>query len=366
MTLIMKNKVDIYLQHPERFQLDLLNQKSIWMDNVVRPLGSHYEDSKKQIDAVIKIADQRKKAQIARLKKIELYHDIVMGVLFFGIDIIAAGALKNVSVLSKKYSSNKDFETLMKSSDSFEKAMTQFMSQKASIVDNIVANFDDKVKGLASTGTVKSAGQTVKSLSASVQKTLPATVKTQWAGPQKFQNELETFYSSTCRSINEVFVDQVRDSKASADRKKSIIKLLVNLPFTMPPTLSLKSFGDTFAAYFELCYWVRLVAATAQQKGHFGTIEGYLADVINERVLHLSGHHFTHRGGQKIKSVNMYSKWGNMPLGKLRNKDIRMVWDGWCSNAHASYGKLMLKDAKLTGVDAIFICQGISCQQAYK
>lgn len=140
MTIVMKRKVDIYLEHPERFQLDLINQKGIWMDNVVRPLESHYEASRKQIELVKKMVTARKEAQAARLAQIQMYQDIVMSVCFVAVDIIAAGALKNTTILSKKDSSTKDFETFRNSSDNFEIAWKAFTSQKSTMVDAIIGN----------------------------------------------------------------------------------------------------------------------------------------------------------------------------------------------------------------------------------
>ncbi len=366
MTLVMKKKVDIYLQHPERFQLDLLNQKSIWMDNVVRPLGSHYESSQKQIESVIKLAEQRKREQMARLKKIELIHSIIMGVLFFGIDVIAAGAMSNVTVLSKKFSAKKDLDHFLKTKPNFEEAFKAFSSQSSSITDAIVADFDNKIKGLVSTGTVTSGISTAKSLAADIKTKVPQTANVKWSGPQKFQNELETFYSTTCRLINETFVNLVRDSKDSAENKKKVLNLLVNLPFVMPPTLSLKPFASFFIDFFELCYWINFVSATSKLKGSFGMAEGYLADVINERILAISGHYFTHVSGVKVGTGGMYLKRGGINLGKLTKGDIRMKWDGWCSLSQVKYAnQYMLPDGRKATIESFLIAQGISCKQAY-
>jgi hypothetical protein len=369
MALRMHDKIDIYLKNPEYFQLDLINQKDIWMENVVRPLGSHYEASKRQIDTVLQIAEKRRKAQEARLAKIQMFQEIVIGVLFAGIDIIAASALKNVSLLSKKVSTQKELDTFIKSSSSFEEAFKKFSSQQTTLAEVIVANFDDKIKGLASTGTVQSAISTGKTLLTAVSEDTVAPPDS-WQGPIQFQNNLDTKFTSICRKINESFVNAVRDSNANPDVKRMLITLFVHLPFVKPPTLSLSSFETIFANYFELCYWVRYIENTSKQPqpkgmGSFGLMEGFLADVVNERVLSMSGHHYTHTGGAKVSESNLSRKQDALLLGQLRNGDIRMVWDGYCSKLQANYGGTIIQASKSSGVDALFLAQGISAEQAY-
>lgn len=365
MALRMKDKIDIYLRNPEYFQLDLINQKDIWMENVVRPLGSHYEASKRQIDTVIKIADSRRKAHEAELAKVQMYQEIVLGLMFAGIDIIAAGALKNVSVLTKKVSTQQELDTFIKASSSFEEAYKKFSAQKAGFVEIIVANFEDKVKGLASTGSVQGAITTGTKMVSSIKEDIVPPPDTFWQGPVEFQNNLDIKFTSICRKINEAFVNYVRDSNYNPALKKEFITLFVHLPFVMPPTLSLNSFQTIFANYFELCYWVRLVENTAKQPKNFGVMEGFLADVVNERILAMTGHHYTHVSGMAAGAANMRISEDALMLGKLRSGDIRMAWDGFCSNSQAAYGGTMIHAGKSSGVDAVFAAQAISAQQAY-
>jgi|GEM_PF-2434616 len=365
MTLVMKNKVDVYLKHPERFQLDLLNQKSIWMDNVVRPLGSHYEASKKQIDTVLLIADDRRKKHAAALAKIQLIQDIAMGILLVGVDIIAAGAMRNVSLLSKKFSSAKSFDQVLDSSSSFEAAVKSFFNQKTTFTDAIVANFDDKIKGLVSTGTAKSAIKTGKALTAKISTKMPLGSNVTWSGPQKFQNTLETFYSTTCRLINEQFVNLVRDSAESETFKKSVVEYFVNLPFVMPPTLSLNSFEAQFANYFELCYWIRLIEQTSKAKGNFGLLQDrFNAETINGRIYALTGRQLTNTGG-KIGGASGIKTLRGLRVATYFGQGSQYWWRGYCSGAQNRYGNSIVKAGGQL-INPFFISQGISCQQAYK
>ena len=88
MSINMSKKVDIYLQNPAFFQTDLENQKSIWMDNYVRPLSSHYEATLRLVQDVFAEASRKRKEQEARLAKIDAINGLVLSVLFAGIDIM--------------------------------------------------------------------------------------------------------------------------------------------------------------------------------------------------------------------------------------------------------------------------------------
>lgn len=365
MAIRMHDKIDIYLKNPEYFQLDLINQKEIWIDNVVKPLGSHYEASKKQIDTVIKIAEARRKKQEAELAKIQMIQELIIGVLFAGIDIVAASAMKNVSVLSKKVSTQQELDSFLKTSSSFQEAFKKFSAQKATLVEIIVGNFEDKIKGFVSTGSAQSAITTVKTLVTSIEEdtVVPPSI---WAGAVQFQNTLDTKYSSICRKINESFVTLVRDSNASPDIKRGFINFFVNIPFVKPPTLSLSSFEQIFADYFELCYWVKFIEDNANQPKKFGLIEGFLADVVNSRVLALSGYYYTHVGATKLAEQGIQRDFDQpLQLGQIKKGDIRMAWDGYCSAAQTSLGGKIIQSAKSSGVDALFLAQGISANQAY-
>ena len=101
MSINMSKKVDIYLQNPAFFQTDLENQKSIWMDNFVRPLGSHYEATLRAVQGVFEETHRRKAEKAARDAQIEAITGLVLSVLLAGIDIMGAAALKDVKVLSR-------------------------------------------------------------------------------------------------------------------------------------------------------------------------------------------------------------------------------------------------------------------------
>lgn len=360
MALIMKNKVDIYLTHPERFQLDLLHQKGIWMANVVRPLGNHYEASKSQVDSVVRIANQRRREHNIRLQRIQMYIGIVTSVLYFAVDLIAAGAMSRVTLLSR-YRSTRSFDDILVASSSLESAIKTFNSQRPSIADSIVANFDNKIRGLASTSTVRSVGTTVSSLANSVTQNVPADNMV-LSGPLTFQNQLESFYSDVCRKINEQFIFLVRDSTAPESEKRAIIELFVHLPFVMPPTLSLRSFRMHIPDYFELCYWVQLVTSTSYSASN--NLDDHLSYAINDRILALTGHQFTNTGGTMVASSVRRSD-GGMAFSRNHSMPSQYMWRGWCSGDQARYGGIIIAEAKRRLLTPFFISQGISCQNTY-
>lgn len=170
MTIRMKDKVDIYLANPEYFNDDLREQYDLWVRNVVRPLGSHYEASKTQIDTLAKIAEKRSRGNIASLARIDMYLGIVTAVLFFAVDLISAGAMSKFTILLRQRPTQ-SFDNILASSSSLKAAIRTFHSQTSSISDSIVANFDSSVRGLVSTSTV---GATVNLLSTNIGQGIPS------------------------------------------------------------------------------------------------------------------------------------------------------------------------------------------------
>lgn len=328
MSINMSQKIDIYLQNPAFFQTDLENQKSIWMDNFVRPLGSHYEAALKAIKGVFDEASRQRAEHQAQLAKIDAITGLVLSILFAGIDIMSAAALKNVKVLGRM-SSGKGLESFLESSSDTATAVKNFLSQSASFSDRLLGNFDDKIKGLTQTGTIVGAIDLVKKLSADVTAAVPGDPSVSWPGEVKFQNDLAIFYSTSYRLINEAFVKLVRDSQASADQKRKIVELFVNLPIVRPPTLSMKSFEGFFSTYYEVCYWCDYLSAvtslgflTDQGVDANRTTgimrDGILADVINERIAKLTGHYLTNTGGRVVAQPGV---------------DIRLEWDGYVNKS---------------------------------
>lgn len=328
MSINMSKKVDVYLQNPAFFQTDLENQKSIWMDNFVRPLGSHYEATLRAVQGVFEETNRRKAEKAARDAQIEAIQGLVLSILFAGIDIMSAAALKDVAILSRM-STNKGLESFLESSNDTATAVKNFLSQSSSFSNTLLANLDDKVKSLAQTGTVTGAIEIVKKLSADVSSAIPSDPSVSWPGEIKFQNDLAIFYSTAYRLINEAFVKLVRDSKASIDQKKKLIELFVHLPILRPPTLSMKSFEGFFTTYYEVCYWCDYLSAVTSlgfltEKGvdtnrHAGVMrDGILADVINERIAKLTGHYLTNTGGRVIAQPGV---------------DIRLEWDGYVNKS---------------------------------
>lgn len=326
MSIDMSKKVDIYLKNPVLFQADLENQKSIWMDNYVRPLGSHYEAALNGIKAVFDEASRRKSEQEARLAKIDAINGLVLSILFSGIDVIGAAALKDIKILSRM-SSNKGLDFFLGNSPDTATAVKNFLSQSPSITDMVLANLDDKIKSLAQTGSVSSGVDLVKKLINDVQSSAPSDPSASWAGVQAFQNNLAIFYSTTSRSINEAFVGLVRDSKLNSNIKRKLIELFVNLPFVFPPTLSMQSFEGFFKTYYEVCYWCDYISSVPalglftengiDQNRSTGVMRnGILADTINERLAKLTGRYLTHTGGAVYKGG-----------------DIRLAWDGYVNKS---------------------------------
>ncbi|MFZ1326889.1 MAG: hypothetical protein WAT67_12870 [Candidatus Contendobacter sp.] len=353
MSINMSKKVDIYLKNPDAFQSDLKNQESIWLDNFVRPIGSHYEAALNDIKAVFEVAKQRKAEQEARLAKIDAINGLVISVLLAGVDIMSTAALKDIQILSR-FSSNKGLDSFLVSSSDTATAVKNFLSQSSKFSDALLANLDDKIKGLVQTGTVTSGVAFVKQIAQEVDAAAPSDPSVSWPGPLTYQNDMTTFYSTTSRSINEAFVFWVRDSKLSASVKRSLIELFVRLPFVRPPTLSMKTFESFFKAYYEVCYWCDYISATTayglfNDKGvdptrTAGIIrDGYLADTINERIQKLTGRYVTSKGGEKGDPF-----------------DIRMAWDGWVSRSQVEFLRIVRAEAYTRNVKPLLIGAGTS------
>jgi hypothetical protein len=351
MSIDMSKKVDIYLKNPVFFQTDLENQKSIWMDNFVRPLGSHYEATLSDIKGVFDEASRRKAEQDARLAKIDAINGLVLSVLFAGLDMMSAAALKDIKILSRM-SSNKGLDFFLGSNPDTAAAVKGFLSQIPSISDLVLANLDDKIKSLIQTSTVSSGIDLVKKLSNDIRSSAPTDPSASWPGAQTFQNNLAIFYSTTSRSINEAFVGLVRDSKFSNDIKRKIIELFVRLPFVFPPTLSMQSFEGFFKNYYEVCYWCDYISSVPAlgfltEKGvdpnrAAGMMrDGILADTINERLAKLTGRYLTNTGGKTV------SESGG---------DIRLEWDGYVNKtAQVVYLRVIRADAFTKNIKPLLI-----------
>lgn len=356
MSINMSKKVDIYLQNPAFFQTDLENQKSIWMDNFVRPLGSHYEATLKAVKDVFDEASRQRSEHEAQLAKIDAINGLVLSVLLAGIDIMGAAALKDVKILSRM-STNKGLESFLQSSNDTATAVKNFLSQSSSFRDALLANLDDKIKGLAQTGTVTGSIEFVKKMSADVGAAIPSDPSVSWPGAVAFQNDMATFYSTTYRLINESFVNLVRDSKVGAGVKRIIIELLVNLPILRPPTLSMKSFEGFFTTYYEVCYWCDYLSAVTSlgfltEKGvdanrPAGIMrDGILADVINERIAKLTGHYLTNTGGRVIAQPGV---------------DIRLEWDGYVNkSSQVVFLRTVRSEAFTKNIKPLLIAAGAS------
>ncbi|MBK8535781.1 MAG: hypothetical protein IPL59_12010 [Candidatus Competibacteraceae bacterium] len=356
MSINMSKKVDIYLQNPAFFQTDLENQKSIWMDNYVRPLSSHYEATLRLVQDVFAEASRKRKEQEARLAKIDAINGLVLSVLFAGIDIMGAAALKDIKILSRM-STNKGLESFLESSNDTATAVKNFLSQSSSFSEKIFANLDDKIKGLAQTGTVTGSIEFVKKLTTDVGAAIPSDPSVSWPGAVAFQNDMATFYSTTYRLINEAFVNLVRDSKVGASVKRVIIELLVNLPILRPPTLSMKSFDGFFTTYYEVCYWCDYLSAVTSlgfltDKGvdvnrPAGIMrDGILADVINERIAKLTGHYLTNTAGRVVDRPGI---------------DIRLEWDGYVNkSSQVVFLRTVRSEAFTKNVKPLLIAAGDS------
>ncbi len=356
MSINMSQKVDTYLQNPAFFQTDLENQKSIWMDNYVRPLGSHYEATLRAVKGVFDEASRKRAEHQAQLAKIDAITGLVLSVLLAGIDIMSAAALKDVKVLSRM-STNKGLDSFLQSSNDTATAVKSFLSQSSSFSNTLLANLDDKIKGLAQTGTITGAVELVKKLSADVGSAIPSDPSVSWPGEIKFQNDLAIFYSTAYRLINEAFVKLVRDSKANADLKRKMIELFVNLPIVRPPTLSMKEFEGFFTTYYEVCYWCDYLSAVTSlglltDKGVDASRpagimrDGILADVINERIAKLTGHYLTNTGGRVIAQPGV---------------DIRLEWDGYVQkSAQVVFLRTVRSEAFTKNINPLLIAAGIS------
>ena len=275
----MSKKVGVYLENPSYFQHDLNNQKSIWMDNLVRPLSSHYEATLRSVKDVFEEAARRRKVHEARLAKIDAIQGIVLSLVFAGLDICSAAALKKVSILSR-YSNNKGLEHFLAANGNTSAAVKQFLEQPKLISDTILGNLDDRIRGLAQTGTVVSAYKTVEILTNKVQQSAPKDPSAGWPGEVQFKSRLETFYSSTARSINEAFVEFVRDGKADREVKRQFVEYFVHLPFLRPPTLSMVEFQSHIKDYYETCYWCDFISGAGNRyragRGQDGSAGGSL------------------------------------------------------------------------------------------
>lgn len=354
MSINMSAKVDIYLRNPSFFQNDLENQKSIWMDNFVRPVSSHYEAALNEVKKVFEEAKRRQAQHQANLARIDAINGLVLSVLLAGIDIMSASALKNVTLLSR-FSSSKGLEHFLTSSPDTATAVRQFLTQSKVFSDGLVANLDDRLKGLAQTSTVTSAAAVVRTISNDINAASPSNPSVAWPGPLQYQNDLVIFYSTTSRLINESFVRLVRDSPFDPRLKRSFIELFVNLPFVRPPTLSMRTFNSFFKRYYEVCYWcdylsgvpaLGLLRDTGVDPGrHVGIMrDGFLADTINERLANLTGLHLTHTG---------------MSSGMPR--DIRLVWDGFMTRrTHLPYLSQMRVKAFNENIKPLLTSAGIS------
>lgn len=342
MGIDMSKKVDVYLKNPGYFQHDLNNQKSIWMDNLVRPVSGHYEAALKAVEGVFAEAKRRTREHQARLAKIEAAQAVVIGVLLAGVDIASAAALKPVTILGR-YGSHKGLEHFLTQGKPTAMAVKNFLSQPNLIIDGVLGNLDDKIKGLATTGSAKSAYTTVKALTAKVKVAVPKDPSAGWPGAVQFKSRLETTYSTMARAINEAFVKMVRDGDASAEVKRSLVEHLVVTPFVRPPSLSMASFGPMYKNYFEACYWCDYISSVPSRgylndkgvdKSRTAGVmrDGILADTINERLYKLTGMYLTHTGSKKAAASG-------------RGPDIRMAWDGWVNKStHAAHlGKMRAK-----------------------
>lgn len=352
MSINMSKKVDIYLKNPAFFQTDLQNQESIWMDNFVRPISNHYEAALVDIKGVFEEANRRRSEHQARLAKIDAINGLVLSVLLAGVDIMGAAALKDVKLLSRM-SSSKGLDSFLVNSSDTATAVKNFLSQSTTFSDALLANLDDKIKGLVQTGTVVSGVSFVKTIAADVQAAAPSDPSVSWPGPIKYQNDLATFYSTASRLINELFVTLVRDSKFSSSLKRAFIELFVHLPFVRPPTLSMKSFEGFFKSYYEICYWCDYISSVTtigmlNDKGvdpkrtHGIMRDGFLADTINERLFKLTGRYVTNTG------------WGN------KTYDIRMEWDGWVSRSQVEFLRVIRSEAYIKNVKPLLIAAGTS------
>lgn len=365
MAIVMNRKIDIYLANPEHFLSDLERQRREWIRNVVHPLGSHYEASRLQIDMVKQIAQAERAAQDQRLARIELVNQIVIGVLFMGIDICAAGALRGVSPLTKRFSSQRNFETFRSSAESFEAAWRSFSSQTPTMLDSIIADVEGKLRSAVSTGSVRSAVTTISSLVSDINAAMPTADAANFAGPVSFQNSIDDFYSTTCDAIYDTFVNLVRDSSASADTKRRIATYLVHLPFCKPPDLSLSSFAAQFKNFFELSYWCQLISGTSHTTRNFGLIDDYLADTINKRILFLTDCYLTHVGGRRADGSRVIRQYAPIGLANIQEGDVRMAWDGYCSNSQSQFCKQILFEGATNLVQPFFVSLGISAQMTH-
>jgi hypothetical protein len=269
---------------------------------------------------------------------------------------MGAAALKDVKVLSRM-STNKGLESFLESSSDTATAVKNFLSQSSSFSEIIFANLDDKIKSLAQTGTVTGAIEFVKKLTTDVGAAAPSDPSASWPGELKFQNDMTIFYSTAYRSINESFVNLVRDSKVGADQKRKVIELLVNLPILRPPTLSMKSFEGFFTTYYEVCYWCDYLSAVTSlgfltEKGvdanrHSGIMrDGILADVINERIAKLTGHYLTNTGGRVIAQPGV---------------DIRLEWDGYVNKSYqVVFLRTVRSEAFTKNIKPLLIAAGAS------
>lgn len=353
MSINMSKKVDIYLKNPDAFQSDLKNQESIWMDHFVRPIGSHYEAALNDIKEVFEVAKARRAEHEARLAKIDAINGLVLSVLLAGIDMMSTAALKDIKILTRM-SSNKGLDSFLVNSSNTATAVKNFLSQSSTFSDGLLANLDDKIKGLVQTGTVTSGVGFVRQIAAEVEAAAPSSPSVSWPGPLAYQNDMSTFYSTASRLINELFVTLVRDSKLGTGLKRLVIELVVHLPFVRPPTLSMKSFEGFFKAYYEVCYWCDYISATTayglfEDKGidptrSSGIIrDGILADTINERLQKMTGRYLTSVGGQS----------GNPG-------DIRLVWDGWVSRSQVEFLRVIRAEAYLRNIKPLLIAAGAS------
>ena len=324
------------------------------MDHFVRPISSHYEAALEDVKKVFEEAKRRQAVHQAALAKIDAINGLVLSVLLAGIDIMSAAALKNVTLLSR-FSSNRGLDHFLTNSPDTATAVRNFLSQSSVFSDGLVANLDDKLKGLAQTSTVTSVAALVKTISNDINAASPSNPSVAWPGPLQYFNDMATFYSTTSRLINESFVRLVRDSSFNAALKRRFIEVFVNLPFVRPPTLSMRTFDGFFKRYYEVCYWCDYLSGVpalglltdqgVDPKRAAGILrDGFLADTINERLANLTGLHLTHTG---------------MSAGKPT--DIRLVWDGFMtSRTHLPYLSQMRVKAFNENVKPLLISAGNS------
>lgn len=377
----MQENVDLYLSDTALFKQHLDTYLSLWKDHLIYPLAVAYERSEKRVDMLKSLSEARYKKHQAALKKIEQTQQIVIGICFIALDLYTASAASRLINVQRKFSSKQSFDAFRNSSQDFESAWKAFTNQSDTWADSLLGNLDSTLRSQISTDKAKSAISVAKVYTADVSKSaaaVTAKMGDSWAGKLEFMINLMKFFTTAHRSIYEAFTIEVQMGKGSADHKRFVVERLVETPFCRPPRYDLQMFLEEFTTFFEISRYVEIVESTRQKKKNFGILDdygGFFCDAMNERLVELVGHYFTHRGGSSVTpgekkrlrsgdvALSRPLRNGNTAAG--RDRDFRLAWDGFCSHVQSAYAKKIMATAREFYFDTYIQAVGVDAEKYY-